>query len=378
MRRASELECRRLNDNFAALCAIPSPSRKEGLVAEFVRRELEQIGLEVEEDDVGTEIGGESGNLFAKLPAAQGEPVLFCAHLDTVPHQGTVQPVFKDGVWRSEGETILGADNKAAVAVLLELARRAQIEASPRPIELCFTVAEEVGLVGSSALDLARFESTTGFVYDHASPVGEIIVASPTHIRWRANLRGKAAHAGLSPELGRNAITAAASAIMAIPDGRLDPQTTANVARISGGVSGTNVVPEYCSVDGEVRALEEQRAEQLVAAVAEAFEDAANRPESQCDLDLTIERSFLGYQIDRSGIAIQAAQSALVSCGYEPLLIESGGGSDANAFRAAGFDCINIANGTTDAHQSTESVAAVDLEAMLNVSFALLDAIGED
>jgi tripeptide aminopeptidase len=307
MRRASELECRRLNDNFAALCAIPSPSRKEGLVAEFVRRELEQIGLEVEEDDVGTEIGGESGNLFAKLPAAQGEPVLFCAHLDTVPHQGTVQPVFKDGVWRSEGETILGADNKAAVAVLLELARRAQIEASPRPIELCFTVAEEVGLVGSSALDLARFESTTGFVYDHASPVGEIIVASPTHIRWRANLRGKAAHAGLSPELGRNAITAAASAIMAIPDGRLDPQTTANVARISGGVSGTNVVPEYCSVDGEVRALEEQRAEQLVAAVAEAFEDAANRPESQCDLDLTIERSFLGYQIDRSGIAIQAA-----------------------------------------------------------------------
>lgn len=378
MRRASELECRRLNDNFAALCAIPSPSRKEGLVAEFVRRELEQIGLEVDEDDVGTEIGGESGNLFAKLPAAQGEPVLFCAHLDTVPHQGSVQPVLKDGVWKSEGETILGADNKAAVAVLLELARRAQIEASPRPIELCFTVAEEVGLVGSSALDLDRFESTIGFVYDHASPVGEIIVASPTHIRWRANLRGKAAHAGLSPELGRNAITAAASAIMAIPDGRLDPQTTANVARISGGVSGTNVVPEYCSVDGEVRALEEQRAEQLVSAVAEAFEDAANRPESQCDLDLTIERSFLGYQIDRAGPATKAAQSALSSCGYEPVLIESGGGSDANAFRAAGFDCINIANGTTDAHQSTESVAAADLEAMLNVSFALLDAIGED
>ncbi|MSX02315.1 MAG: M20/M25/M40 family metallo-hydrolase [Actinobacteria bacterium] len=378
MREASELECRRLNETFAALCAIPSVSRREGEVAAYVRSQLEQIGLVVEEDDAAERIGGQSGNLIARTAGRSSPTVLFCSHLDTVPHEGPVTPVLRDGVWASESDTILGADNKAAVAVMLELARRAKLEGSPVDLEFCFTVAEEVGLLGASALAADRLSASVGFVFDHATPIGGIITSSPTHIRWRANLRGKAAHAGISPEDGRNAIAAAAKAIAALDDGRIDDQTTANVARISGGVAGTNVVPEFCTVDGEVRSLREGAAERLVDEIAIVFQDAANDPSSQCDLDLTVERSFTGYELDGNEPSAAAARAALLSCGIEPVTVSSGGGSDANLFRERGLDCVNLANGTTHPHETNETVSSADLESMLNVSFALLEAIGQD
>ncbi len=378
MRPASELETRRLSDTFGALCAIPSPSRSEAAVAAFVRRELEQIGVEVSEDDAAAAIGGQSGNLLARIGRRGGPSVLFCAHLDTVPHDEPIVPVISDGGWESEGDTILGADNKAAVAVLLELARRAMIEGAPVDLELCFTVAEEPGLLGASALDLSVLRSAVGYVYDHATPIGEIIAASPTQIRWRADIRGRAAHAGVSPEDGRSAIATAARAIAALPDGRIDQSSTANVARIRGGVAGTNVVPEHCRVDGEIRSLDEGRAELMAEVVAEVFGDAANEPGCQCDLDLTIERSFVGYKLDHAEPGVVAARTALEACGYEPKMVASGGGSDANALRAQGFAAINLANGTENPHQSSERVAVSELEAMMNVTFALVDAFGED
>ncbi len=378
MRAASELETRRLNETFATLCAVPSPSRSEGAVAAYVRGELEQIGVEVVEDNAAVLIGGQSGNLLARIGDRGGQSVLFCAHLDTVPHEGAVVPVIVDGGWESQGETILGADNKAAVAVLLELARRATIEGTPVDLELCFTVAEEPGLLGADSFDVSVLRSDVGYVYDHATPIGEIIAASPTHIRWRADIRGRAAHAGVSPEDGRSAITAAARAIAALPDGRIDETSTSNVARIRGGVAGTNVVPEHAQVDGEVRSLEEGRAELMAEAVAEAFQDATNEPGCQCDLDLTIERSFVGYKLADDEPGVIAAKAALEACGYEPTMVASGGGSDANAFRAKGFRCVNLANGTQSPHQPSERVAVAELEAMLNVTFALLDAFGQD
>lgn len=378
MRPASELEARRLSETFAALCAIPSPSRGEGAVAAYVRDELEQIGIEVSEDDAASTIGGQSGNLLARIGERGGESVLFCAHLDTVPHEGVVEPVIVRGGWESSGETILGADNKAAVAVFLELARRVKIEGSPVDLELCFTVAEEPGLLGANAFDLTQLRSRLGYVYDHATPIGEIIVASPTHIRWRADIRGRAAHAGIAPEDGRSAITAAARAIASLPDGRLDDLTTANVARVRGGVPGTNVVPEHCQVDGEVRSLEDGRAETITEAVAEAFQDSANEPGCQCDLDFTIEKSFVAYRLGDDEPGVAAAIAALKACGYEPATVASGGGSDANAFRAKGFPCVNLANGTQNPHQPSERVAVADLEAMLNVTFALIDRFGQD
>src|SRR3954470_9652189 len=173
MRPASEVELRRLNDTFAELCAIRSPVGHGRAVADRVAAELRSLGLEVEEDEAGTEIGGDAGNLLARLPGRSDRSVLLCAHLDTVPHDDSIEPVLVDGGWESAGETILGADNKATVSVLLALAHRAAVEGSPVGVELLFTVGEENGLQGAKAFDVARLRSELGFVYDHASPIGE-------------------------------------------------------------------------------------------------------------------------------------------------------------------------------------------------------------
>src|SRR3954452_3613936 len=164
MRPASEVELRRLNDTFAELCAIASPSGRERRVADRVAAELRSLGLEVEEDDAAADTGGDCGNLLARLHGRGERTVLFCAHLDTVPHEGGIEPVLVDGAWESAGETILGADNKAAVAVLLALAHRAAVEGTPIGVELVFTVGEENGLQGAKAFDASKLRSEVGFV----------------------------------------------------------------------------------------------------------------------------------------------------------------------------------------------------------------------
>src|SRR3954462_9229086 len=193
MRPASEVELRRLNDTFAELCAIRSPFGHERAVADRVAAELRSLGLEVEEDEAGAEIGGDAGNLLARLPGRSERTVLLCAHLDTVPDGGDVEPVLVDGAWQSAGETILGADNKATVAVLLALAHRAAVEGTPVGVELVFTVGEENGLQGAKAFDVSKLRSELGYVYDHASPIGEVVVASPTFYRLPGPVPGHGA-----------------------------------------------------------------------------------------------------------------------------------------------------------------------------------------
>jgi tripeptide aminopeptidase len=375
MRPASEVELRRLNDTFAELCAIRSPFGHERAVADRVAQELRSLGLEVEEDDAGEDIGGDAGNLFARLPGRSERSVLLCAHLDTVPDGGAVEPVLVDGGWESAGETILGADNKATVAVLLALAHRAAVEGSPVGVELVFTVGEENGLQGAKEFDVTKLRSEVGFVYDHASPVGEIVVASPTFYRLQATFRGQAAHAGVRPEDGRSAILAAARAIAAMRLGRLDAETTANVGNIHGGADGTNIVPERCALLAEARSLSETTADELISEMVDRCYDAANDPACECDVDIAVERLFRGYRHKPSAPTVVAAEAALRACGYTPKRINTGGASDANAFVAAGLLCTNLANGTERNHEATERVSQASLQGMLDVTFALLDEL---
>ncbi len=375
MRPASEVERRRLNETFADLCAIASPSRREGAMAARVRADLEALGLHVAQDDAGTEIGGDSGNLLVRVPGRSDRVVLLCAHLDTVPHDGPIEPVLVSGGWESAGDTILGADNKAAVAVLLELARRTAIEGSPVGLELLFTVAEETALAGAKAFDASVLQAELGYVYDHASPIGEIVVASPTYVRFEAEFVGKAAHAGIRPQDGRSAILAAARAVAAMELGRIDDETTANVAQIRGGVPGTNVVPERCTIVGEARSLSESGVESVVSEIIDGCYDAANDPTCACDVDVTVERLFEGYRHKTSAASVLAAEAALRACGYTTSRILTGGGSDANVFEAGGLPCTNLANGTERNHEPTERVSQSALEGMLDVTFALLDEL---
>jgi len=359
--RASAAERARLGELFAELCAIESPSGAERACADRVVRELRALGLAAEEDA--------AGNVLARL--GEGERgVLLCAHLDTVPLTGPVEPVCDDGWWSNRHEAILGADNKAAVATILLAARRWAADGSPPvPVELLFTVGEEDALAGAKAFDVGRLRSRFGYVFDHATPIGEIVLASPHYHRIVAELHGVAAHAGIRPEQGRSAILAAARAIAAMPLGRLDGETTANVGTIHGG-AGINVVPPSCRVEAEARSLDETKVEALVAELVDHLHDGANAAE--CDLDVTVERLFAGYRTRPSAPQVGAAERALSACGYEPRHIVTGGGSDANALEAAGFPCTNLANGTERNHQPDERVSVAALEGMLDVTLALV------
>jgi tripeptide aminopeptidase len=375
LRPASEVERRRLNDLFAELCAIPSPFGRERALAERVAGDLRALGYDVSEDGAAAETGAQCGNLLARIPGRSERWVMLCAHLDTVPHDGVVEPVLVDGGWESAGDTILGADNKAAVAMLLALAHRAAVEGSPIGVELVFSVSEENGLNGARVFDTSALRSALGFVFDHASPIGDVVVAAPTFYRLHAAFHGAAAHAGIRPEEGRSAILAAAKAIAAMRHGRIDDETTANVGTIAGGVGGTNVVPERCWFDAEARSLSEAAVEGLVAEMVDRCHDAANDPVCECDVDVAVERVFSAYRHKTTAPGVVAAEAALRACGYTPRRILTGGGSDANAFELKGFPCTNLANGTEHNHETTERVSQAALEGMLDVTFALLDEL---
>jgi len=378
VRRAGEAERRRLNDTFAELCRIPSPFGRERACADRVAADLRAIGLTVEEDDAAAESGAECGNLLARLPAPGGPEgeqggVLLCAHLDTVVPAAPIQPEVIDAGWENVHEGILGADNKAAVAVLLELARHfAGSQPPPQTVELLFTVSEENALAGAKAFEVGRLRSRFGYVFDHASPIGEIVLASPTYYRLEATFHGASAHAGIRPEDGRSAVAAGAHAVSALRLGRLDSETTANVGRLEGGSASTNVVPDRCRVEAEARSLDREKVEALVAEMVDHLQDGANAAE--CDVDLTVQRMFDGYRTQASAPQVFAAETALRACGYEPRSIQTGGGSDANAFEAAGFPTVNLANGTERNHEPTERVSVAALEGMLDVALELVDA----
>jgi tripeptide aminopeptidase len=372
MRPASDAEKARLNDTFAALCRIPSSFGSERACADHVAAELRTMGLEVAEDDAAAASGAECGNLLARLPGRGERSILLCGHLDTVDDGGVpIEPVVVDEGWENANAGILGADNKAAVAVMLELARRCSVEGSPVGVELLFTVSEENALAGAKAFDASVLQSEFGYVFDHATPIGEIVTASPTYFRIAADFHGRAAHAGIRPQDGRSAILAAAHAIAAMPLGRIDEQTTANVGSIQGGAGSTNIVPERCRLLAESRSLDPARVEEVVAKLVDAIHDGAAHAE--CDVDVTSERLFAGYRTKPGSPVVQAAEAALRACGYEPRRIVTGGGSDANALEAAGLPCVNLANGTERNHEPTERVSVDALESMLDVSFALLD-----
>jgi tripeptide aminopeptidase len=361
----------RLYETFVRLCEIRSPTGEEREIADTLAAELRALGLEVSEDDAAGTAEAGAGNLLARLPGRREEWVVFCAHVDTVPHEGRVEVVNDEGVFRSRGGTILGADNKAAVAVFMELVARHAAERPPIGIELLLTVAEEQGLRGAKAFDISKLRSRSGFVLDHAGPVGQVIVSTPTQHKILADFHGVEAHAGIRPEDGNNAIAAAAAAIARMELGRLDEGTTANVGLISGGTS-SNVVPGHCGIHAEARSLDVDRAATVAGKIADACAWGAS--EHGCDVDVRIEELFRGYELPKDSAALVLAEAGLRGAGMEPERVAIGGGSDANALRLDGLDCVLLANGTEAVHTSREFVPARNLEKMLEVCEGILAA----
>jgi len=341
-----------------------------------VLAELGDIGLSADEDEAGGTIESTIGNILCRLPGrGEGTPLFLCAHLDTVPPEAPIEPVVEDGIVRNAAGTILGADNKSAVAVMLAAARQIVENGIPHGgVELLFTPKEEVGLRGAYAFDHTRLEAELGFVYDQAAPIGGIILGAPTQKSLVARFHGRAAHAGMYPEDGRSAILAASRAIADMRLGRIDDRSSANVGVIEGGVA-RNIVPEWCTISAEARSRDPATVAELVQEMLDAIAFAAST--SDCTVETEVEHTYAGYSFPPDAPVVALAAEGLRRAGHEPSTSFSGGGADANVFNERGLPCVNLANGMIDIHTADERIAVDDLGAMVDVTLEIVAAARE-
>jgi tripeptide aminopeptidase len=363
-----------LVDLFVRLAAIASPTGAEREVADAVKRYLGDLGLGVEEDGSAPVTGCGCGNLVARI-AGRGEtaPIALCAHLDTVPVSGAPRVIVEEGFVRSDGATVLGADDKAAVAVLLTLARALVADPPAGDVELVFTAGEEAGLLGAKAMDLGGLAARRLFVLDSDGAPGTLIVASPTQKRVDAEFRGQAAHAGIAPERGRSAIVAAAHAVAAMRLGRIDGETTANIGLVHGGTA-PNVVAERCTVSGEARSHDRAKVTALAEEMVQAAASAA--AEVGVDVEIDVREAFSGYRhaADSPLLAIGAEAAALA--GLQVRQVDGGGGSDANVFNAAGLPALTLGVGFENAHSPQERMSLDRLGELAGMAAGVVRAAG--
>lgn len=339
---------------FVRLAGIASPTGAEGEIADVVKRYAAEHGIVVHEDDTASVTGCECGNLVLRLPGrGEAAAVGLCAHLDTVPVPRAPRVVVENGYARSDGETILGADDKAAVAVLLLLARDLAAEPPAGDVEIVLSAGEEAGLLGARALDIDTLDARRMYVLDSDGAPGTLITGAPTQKRVDARFRGVAAHAGMAPERGRSAIVAAARAIAAMRLGRIDDETTANVGILTGG-EAVNVVAEHCVLRAEARSRDAEK----VAAQAAHMVEAVSTEAAACgvDVEIDVREAFRGYRHDPASPLLAAAAEAAVAAGLEPRLVEGGGGSDGNVFNARGLPALTLGVGFEAAHSPRERI----------------------
>ncbi|MBW1965932.1 MAG: M20/M25/M40 family metallo-hydrolase [Deltaproteobacteria bacterium] len=359
----------RLADTFRQLVQMDSPSREEGAVADWIKRTLKkEVGADVIEDQSRNQTGSESGNIIVRIPGTEKvTPLFFNAHLDTVEPGRGIKVIFKDGVFQSDGTTVLGGDDKAAVAILIEVARLLkEYRVSHGPIEFLFTVCEEIGLLGAKSLDPALLEAKAGYALDSSDP--EILInQAPCAVRFKIRVVGRAAHAGLNPELGINAIQVAARALAEVPLGRIDELTTANVGLIRGG-KATNIVPEEVELEGEVRSHNPRKLREVRDQILEIFHRVAQDfgPVENAGLPLIKAEVIDDYplmSVSEEHPLVATAEKVAKELGRKLRPGMTGGGSDANIFNAKGLATVIMGIGMQNVHTTSERISLDDMVA---------------
>lgn len=352
------IEPQAMAKEFQELVQIDSLSKQEARLAQTVMAKLSAMGLAPVQDNAHERIGGETGNIIAKVPAtAEGLPtILLNAHLDTVaPGCGIVPECRGDDIC-SAGETILGADDKAGITIILAALR--EILASSMPhgeLQIVFTIAEEIGLYGAQYLDYSLLSANWGYVFDGGRDIGTITIAAPSAQKMTWKIYGRAAHAGVCPEKGVNAIQIAAQAIAAMKLGRLDEESTANIGYIHGG-EARNIVPALCEIWGEARSHSEAKLAAQTSHMQRCFEDAIRAFEG-AHLDYEIQTSYRRFRLQENDPVVRLATHAAQRLGLPVKYEIGGGGSDANVFNEKGIPCVICATGARDPHTLDESVS---------------------
>jgi len=360
----------RLLESFIEMVKIDSPPLEEAVFAAYLEKELTSLGFTVIVDDSAPETGSNTGNLIAKLPRFPESPapadvssagIVLSAHMDCVEPCRGIEPIVENGFIKSQGDTILSADDKAGIATILEALCSVVEQGLPRPeITVLFTAGEELSLLGAKALRPDLFEQDTPcFVFDAGGPPATIIVGAPFHYTFSATFTGKAAHAGANPEAGTSAIQMAAAAISALELGRLDEHTTANIGIIEGGRE-TNIVPDTCVVVGECRSLFEERVKACCDDITAALE--AGAAQFGGSVAITWELDYAGIFYEENDPLVCKLQEIARSISLVPTTAFSGGGADANVLQAKGLRPITLGIGMENYHGLDERIAVGDLE----------------
>ncbi len=351
----------RLLNTFLELVRFDNPSGEEAAIVAHLRTLLTGLGLEAEQDAVH--------NLLLRLPG-EGEPILLNAHTDSVRPCVGVRPVVADGVVRSSGDTVLGADDLAGVAAIVEGVRSVLESGLPhRAAEILFTAQEEIGLKGAAAFDYSRLRARSGFTLDSTGNLGGICLGAPSQDNLHVVVIGKAAHAGVEPERGVSALQVAAEAIMAMPLGRIDAETTANFGIVRGG-EATNIVMPRLELWGEARSHNPQKLDRQSQTMKKVLQETAAR--NRAEVQVTITRRYEAYRLAEDEPVVQQAMQALSRLDIRPYTFISGGGSDANIFCQHGLRVANLSIGYREIHSVNEHIAIADLQQAAQVVRQLL------
>ena len=365
---------------FTTLCEIDSPSKQEGRVAEYLKSLFTDMDAEVIEDDSAAKTGSDCGNLFIRFPdgGLNKEPVFFNCHMDTVLPAIGVKVKREGELFTSAGDTVLGSDDKAGIAALIEVMRTLQEKNIPYgPVEYVFTTCEEVGLLGAKSLDPGLIQAKIGYALD-SSGINRVVVGAPAANHINIGIKGIAAHAGLCPEKGISAIHLAAKAIARLQLGKLDAESTANIGLIEGGTA-TNIIPESVVVDGEVRShnikLLEAHTKQIISVFQEEIDNWSD-PEDSVDgrpvLETAVTEDFPVMKLDRISAVIKRVAAAAASLDTELDYVMAGGGSDANIFNGYGLECAILSTGMNKVHSTRESITLSDMALTAELVQAIL------
>lgn len=345
---------------FLKYVKIPSPSFKEEDFANILIKDLTELGFDVVTDNSGEKVNSNANNIIGYLKGNKDvESIILCSHMDTVTPCYGIEPVIENGVIKSSGNTILSADDKAGIVSIIEGIKYIKDNNIPHgDIEVLFTICEEVGLLGSKNLDYSKIKSKKAFVFDSSGDVGRVIVQGPAQTKIKAIYIGKAAHAGLSPELGVSAIQMASRAINNMKLLRIDEETTANVGTINGG-SATNIVADSCEVVFECRSLNDNKINIQIEHMVESIEESANHFGGNVQID--VEHMYPSFNISNDNGILKVIKKAMENTNliYEPN--STGGGSDSNIFNKNGIDAITLGIGLFNAHSTKECIRIEDL-----------------
>ncbi|UQD52652.1 hypothetical protein C0971_11905 [Bacillus methanolicus] len=365
----------RLLNEFLELVQIDSETKYEAEIAKVLKKKFTELGVDVYEDDTTAQTGHGAGNLICTLQGTKDgvDPIYFTSHMDTVVPGKSIKPSIKDGYVVTDGTTILGADDKAGLAVMLETVRVLKERNIPHgTIQFIITVGEESGLVGAKALDSSLVKAKFGYALDSDGKVGNIVVAAPTQAKISAVILGKTAHAGVAPEKGVSAITIAAKAIAKMPLGRIDEETTANIGRFEGGTQ-TNIVCDRVNILAEARSLVPEKMEEQVRKMKEAFESTAEEMGGKAEIEVQV--MYPGFKFGEGDHVVEVARKAAAKIGRTCELLKSGGGSDANVIAGFGIPTVNLAVGYEDIHTTNEKMPIEELNKLAEMVIAIIEEV---